>query len=235
VAKGFRPTDDPDWHHDHVLTSEIRMCARPGCRATFPIYCHNGRKRFCNVCARAVRRDHDRISKRQIRAQAKHNQDAEEAAVAVRLARAGMNIAEVQEALRELRSNRRLSADRLYQGYRDGDGIKGDQAHATVPSMQQAGSPDAGARPPAALPRGHLQESRQEAASEPVGQTRSCSREGSEGVAVRGDPDRYLPNIPPTDLPCCREGACPQHRQVAGMRHWYKPSRRGDFHDVSAA
>jgi hypothetical protein len=41
------------------------------------------------------------------------------------------------------------------------------------------------------------------------------------------DPDAWLPDIPPTQFPCCQDGkACPQHRQQHQIRHWWKAPKR---------
>jgi hypothetical protein len=206
VPKGYCPTDDPDWHHEHVPTGEIRACAPPGGPATH------------------------------IRAQAKRNQEMYEASLAVRLAKNGDDPAMVQKTLATFRSNRRLSAHQLHTRYKHGDGIKGDQAHATVSSMQQAGSPDTGARATQDLRQPDLQETHRAPAHPPSGPSRRRGGSSHEGIALMRDPDAWLPDIPPTELPCCEDGkACPQHRQQEKIRHWYRPSRRGDFHDERAA
>lgn len=64
MARGYRPFgEDFDWRHDHVATGETRACSRPGCKATWPVFCHNGHKQVCSVCRRAIRRVRDRQAK----------------------------------------------------------------------------------------------------------------------------------------------------------------------------
>jgi len=70
---GFRPTDDPEWRHVHVAQGRERQCARPGCKVTWEVYCHSGNRRYCPVCARAVRRVRDREDKARIRKRVKRN------------------------------------------------------------------------------------------------------------------------------------------------------------------
>lgn len=88
MAKGFRPTDDPDWRHDHVATGETRRCARKRCKVTWAVLCHNGSRIYCDTCARAVKRERDRADKQRIRKQARRNTDHSRAYLAVHAARA---------------------------------------------------------------------------------------------------------------------------------------------------
>ena len=85
MAKGFRPTDDPDWRHDHVATGETRRCARKRCKVTWAVLCHNGSRIYCDTCARAVKRERDRADKQRIRKQARRNTDHSRAYLAVML------------------------------------------------------------------------------------------------------------------------------------------------------
>ena len=75
---GFRPSEDPDWRHEHVPTGEVRQCSREGCTATWPVLCHSGHRRVCDVCARAIKRERDRAAKRRIRAQERRNREIEQ-------------------------------------------------------------------------------------------------------------------------------------------------------------
>jgi hypothetical protein len=84
----YRPTEDPDWHHDHVPQGRTRRCARPGCKTTWEILCHTGNRRYCPTCARAVKRVRDRAGKARVRKQAKRNRDVYRAWGLVNQARA---------------------------------------------------------------------------------------------------------------------------------------------------
>jgi hypothetical protein len=84
----YRPTEDPDFHHDHVPQGRIRRCARPGCRETWEILCHSGNRRYCPTCARAVKRVRDRADKARRRKQVKRNKGISQAHLSAILARA---------------------------------------------------------------------------------------------------------------------------------------------------
>jgi hypothetical protein len=88
----YRPTEDPSWHHEHVDQGRIAHCKRKGCRETWPVLCHNGRRRYCDTCSRAVRRDRDRADKARRRKQVKRNTEVYQArfsAIVARAAEAG--------------------------------------------------------------------------------------------------------------------------------------------------
>jgi len=87
MAKGFCPSEDPEWRHDHVDQGLVGHCQRRGCRATWPVFCHSGHRKYCSTCARAVRRERDRAGKARIRKQVQRNADVYRAHLAVHLAR----------------------------------------------------------------------------------------------------------------------------------------------------
>jgi hypothetical protein len=86
--KGFRPTDDPEWRHEHVAQGRLAQCIRPGCRETWPVFCHSGHRKYCPSCARAVKRVRDRADKARIRKQLKRNAEVYRARGLVNQARA---------------------------------------------------------------------------------------------------------------------------------------------------
>jgi hypothetical protein len=85
--------------HSHVPTGEIRECARPGCRAAWGVTCHNGKRRVCDICARAVKRERDRSAKARIRKQARRNAEVYDARHAVKVARSNQQTLEELAAL----------------------------------------------------------------------------------------------------------------------------------------
>jgi hypothetical protein len=63
MAKGYRPSDDPGWRHEHEPTGEVRQCSRKGCKVRWPVFCHTHTRIYCYACGRAVRRVRDRQAK----------------------------------------------------------------------------------------------------------------------------------------------------------------------------
>ena len=84
---GFRPTDDPEWRHEHVNQGLVARCQRRGCEAAWPVLCHSAHRKYCPTCGRAVRRERDRASKARTRKQGRRNADAYKAHLAVMIAR----------------------------------------------------------------------------------------------------------------------------------------------------
>jgi hypothetical protein len=61
---GSQPSMDPDWSHEHHLTGALGTCAQ--CGRTWPKRCHESRRRYCGtVCAKAARRNQDRVRLRE--------------------------------------------------------------------------------------------------------------------------------------------------------------------------
>jgi hypothetical protein len=56
MAEGYSPASD----HVCQLTGKVGQCSRKGCKATWPIRCHGGRRKLCPACSRAVHRVKDR-------------------------------------------------------------------------------------------------------------------------------------------------------------------------------
>jgi hypothetical protein len=73
MSLGYKPTSDPNWIHEHRYQGYDNACERKGCARTFPVYCHSGHRRYCDICSRAVRRDRDREVKKVQRARARLN------------------------------------------------------------------------------------------------------------------------------------------------------------------
>jgi hypothetical protein len=243
MPKGYRPTEDPNWRHEHAPTGKVRQCSRPGCREYFPIYCHSGRKRYCDICIRAVRRDRDREAKRRVRAWDARWELADLAASIRSLARAGLTTSQLQQAVadwhamkrrqriaarriiarRRKRANRRLSADQLYTVKEHGTEMEAD--NVDVRNVREPHPEQSRPRPSAPVPRGDMRQPGEATTDEPASEIGPGSREGGQGAAMsKPDPNAWLPVIRATDLPCCRDSpdgiACPQHRQAQQIR-WY--------------
>lgn len=61
--KGDRPTADPGWRHEHTPTGEQRSCAGPGCKASWPVTCHNHTRKYCDSCSAGKARERNRVGK----------------------------------------------------------------------------------------------------------------------------------------------------------------------------
>jgi len=94
-VKGYRPTEDPNWHHEHVPTGETRQCETSGCKASWAVLCHNGRRRYCGACSAGRGREQDRHRKQVSR------RDRRQAAYEL-MENFGLTVAEAAQARRNM-------------------------------------------------------------------------------------------------------------------------------------
>lgn len=239
MPKGFHPTEDPDWHHEHVDQGVIAHCQRKGCDSSWSVLCHSGHRRYCGeVCARAAKRERDRADKRRLRAQLARNEAAELAAIVTQRARTGLTTEQLQQvvadwhafkqqqrkAKQRKRANRRLSAEQLYTKYKHGGDIKG--VNRELSDVRTSSPSHAGAWKTPEVRHQDLQEPSRAAADQaplPTGLDGGASHKGDP---VKRNPDFIVSHrLTPTDYECCKDGTCVQHHQWERVKHLYRAPR----------